>query len=213
MSGSRVILGFDVGVKNLAYCAIEVRDKVEESADVILWEVISLAEPKEKIPSIAELSGRLFMALDELSEKLEKFGHNNIDTVLIENQPSRLNGSMKSIQMMIYSYFQLRKHWEGKARSVQMVSAAQKIAAHLYPDMELPEIPTGKVGYALNKWKAIQYGNMYIKNDPTLVEYIKQYKKKDDAFDAMLHVVAWLRKSGYCIKGLSSPACFGSMAH
>jgi hypothetical protein len=114
---------------------------------------------------------------------------------------------MKSMQMMIFSYYQLRKHWEAKIRNVQMVSAGQKIATALHPEnFKLPD--TIKKGYALNKWKAVQYGNMYIRDSAILTNYMKQYKKADDAHDAMLHIVAWLRKSEYAIESLTADPTF-----
>ena len=215
----RTIIGIDVGVKNLAYCVISVGAKEKpngggeegagatKDAIVVAWKVVALAAPKEKIPPLGELSGRLFLALDELCVELDDAGYPDIDTVLIENQPSRLNGSMKTMQVMIYSYYQLRKLWEGKVREVLNVAASQKIAPALMPstpEFALPEIPKGKTGYALNKWKAVQYGNMFIAGDDTLRDYIKKYKKADDAHDAMLHIVAWLRRNGSNITRLSA---------
>jgi DUF971 family protein len=197
----RIVVGFDVGIKNLAVCAVGVQPEEARgectTAKVLLWKIIALAEPKEKIPSVQELSGRLFIALDEFFEELEATGATIIDSVLIENQPSRLNGSMKTMQMMIYSYFQLRRHWESKVNAVHMVSCSQKLQGHGH---EIPAAPTGKTSYALNKWKAIQYGTKYIGDDATLQGLIKKYKKADDMHDSCLHVIAWLRKQGYPIE-------------
>lgn len=190
----RVILSFDIGVKNLAVAAITPGDGAEAGAEdspykLYAWRIISLAAEKEKIPSVNELSGRLFMALDELvGTELDGCV---VDTVLLENQPSRLNGAMKSIQMMIYSYFQLRRHWEGLVRNVHMVSASQKLQHHVY-DVGLPE--KSKTGYELNKWKAIQYALKYIEGDSVLEAHFAKHKKKDDLADALLQVISWLRK-------------------
>lgn len=196
--GVKVILSFDIGVKNLAVAAID------EKYALHVWKVIALAEPKERIPNLNELSGRLFMALDEMvSTELEG---RVIETVLLENQPSRLNGSMKSIQMMIYSYFQLRRHWEGLVRNVHMVSASQKLLTH---DFEpTPPIPAqgkkAKTGYELNKWKAIQIAKHYIKDDAALCTRFSEYKKMDDLADALLQVISWLRKRGNDVQAVTS---------
>jgi len=197
-----IVVAFDIGIKNLAVCILDVGEKTDEAAHVVIWKVIALAETKEKIPCVQELSERLFIALDELMRELEEKGHDTVDNVLIENQPSRLNGAMKSIQMMVYSYFQLRKHWEGKVNNTYMVSASQKL---LYHKHEIPDAPAGKTGYALNKWKAIQYGMQYIKDDASLLEYINKHKKKDDAFDSLLHAVSWLKKQSYLIEKIAAP--------
>lgn len=215
---SKQVIGFDVGVKNLAFCVVDIPDKNDIGDDthpqVIMWDVISLANDNEKASKIAisELSQRLFAALDSIANKLEELGYDSVNTVLIENQPSRLNGSMKSMQMMIYSYYQLRRYWEGKVNSVSMVAASQKIADHLHPHLtsKLDEIPKNKKGYALNKWKAIQYGRLYIAEDQVLATYMTKYKKADDAFDALLHVVAWARRAGYDITKITASPKFTS---
>ena len=193
-----VTLSFDIGVKNLAVAAIDTEYKIH------VWKVIALAETKEKIPGLNEISGRLFMALDELvGTDLEGCV---IERVLLENQPSRLNGSMKSIQMMIYSYFQLRRHWEGLVADVLMVAASGKLKHHEY-DPGVPVVAPGrkpKTGYELNKWKAIQIARHYIKDDATLVKHFETYKKMDDLSDALLQAISWLRKRGDDVQAVKS---------
>jgi hypothetical protein len=190
----KLIISFDVGVKNLSCCVLNVLNVATNSdssaAQVVIWRILALAEEKEKVPSIQECSGRLFMALDELVDELEQLGFTHIDQVLIENQPSKLNGTMKSIQMMIYAYFQLRRHWEGKVSKTDMVSASQKLLGHAHA---IPECPT-KTGYALNKWKAVRYCECYISGDTALGSMFQGYKKKDDLADSMLQALSWMRK-------------------
>jgi hypothetical protein len=197
--GKRVVISFDIGIKNLACCVLYIGEKQDTSADILLWYIISLAAPKEKIPAVQELTLRLFHELDALVEKLDANGFTEIDSVLVENQPSKLNGSMKTIQMMIYSYFQLRKHWEGKARTVHMISAAGKLKDHTYT-VDVSQVE--KTGYELNKWKAVRLAEMYIKDDTKLQEVFCSYNKKDDMSDAMLQAVAWLRKNKHDITSL-----------
>lgn len=184
------IVSFDIGVKNLAVCVLRASPSKDTkvTADILVWKIISLADKKEKIPPVQELAGRLFMELDALVDEVQ----GEIDHVLVENQPSRLNGSMKSIQMMIYSYFQLRRHWEGTVRNVQMISASQKLQGHVDHEDKLP--PTTKSGYELNKWKAVQLMDLYIERDAKLKELVQGYKKKDDLSDALLQAISWMRK-------------------
>ena len=193
----RLIVSFDIGIKNLACCILRTgTNKASETIDVIDWNIISLAAPKEKIPPVQELSLRLFAELDAMLEKLDSIGHETIDSVLIENQPSRLNGVMKSVQMLIYSYFQLRRHWEGKVKNVHLISAACKLKDH---DYVVDVAATEKTGYDLNKWKAIKLAEMYIGEDATLQSRFCSYKKKDDMSDSLLQAIAWLRKQKYNI--------------
>jgi len=208
-------VSFDIGVKNLACCVLALeRDPAArgaaagagagagsgpESARVLFWKVFSLAAEKERIPSVNELAGRLFALMDKFVAELESVGGvATMDMVLLENQPSRLNGAMKSLQMMIYSYFQLRRHWEGRALAVQMVSAGKKTQGH---DCEIATPEScgykPKKGYALNKWNAVQIAQAYIRGDAELERLFAGHKKKDDLSDALCQALAWARRGGY----------------
>lgn len=196
-SQGRVIISFDIGIKNLACCVLRAGEKGDESIDVLMWYIIALAAPKEKIPNVQELSLRLFSELDDLIEIMEKNGYTIVHDVLIENQPSRLNGAMKSIQMLIYSYFQLRRHWEGKVNNVHLISASGKLKDHTH---QVDTSQTEKTGYELNKWKSVKLAEIYIQNNEKLKNLLCSYNKKDDMCDALLQAVAWLRKSKYKIE-------------
>lgn len=191
---TKTLLSFDIGVKNLACCAFTVSDQ-SDTARLHYWNVLSLAAEKERIPCVNELALRLFSALDDLVTELKE----PIDIVLLENQPSRLNGAMKSIQMMIYSYFQLRRHWEGLCDSVHMISASQKLLGHTHTIPE-PDQKKSLVGYKLNKWRGIQYASKYIEGCDKLCAYFNSNKKKDDLADAMLQGLSWARKHGYMVE-------------
>jgi hypothetical protein len=193
----KIIVSFDIGIKNLACCVVEAATGSRETK-ILMWYVIALAEKKEKIPNVAELSLRLFAELDELMETLGP--ERTIDSVLIENQPSRINGTMKTVQMMIYSYFQLRRHWEGRVLEVLMVSAKGKLQGHEWCEKELPAAPVEKTGYELNKWRAVKIAECYIRGDERLEALFQSYNKKDDMSDAMLQCIAWLRKKKYDIE-------------
>lgn len=203
-----VVVSFDIGVKNLACCVLGLDHTGSRGGKVLFWRIMPLAAEKERIPTLNELSGRIFMVLDDLVSKLEEtHGIETIDLVLLENQPSRLNGAMKSLQMMIYSYFQLRRHWEGRVTAVQMVSASQKTLGHgescVIPSPESKGYKAKK-GYELNKWNAIWIARHYIQGDAELSAHFESHKKKDDLADALCQVLAWARKHGHpeltCVK-------------
>lgn len=194
----KILISFDIGIKNLAVCVLSAKKDVNV-AKIILWKIIALAEKKEKIPSLNELSGRLFTELDEIVNTIGN--DKEIDTVLLENQPSRLNGTMKSIQMMIYSYFQMRRHWEGLVKNVQMVSASQKLLNHSYEiSQELLDTVKNKKTYEITKWKSVQITKKYIENDEELKKTFESYKKCDDMGDSFLQCISWLNKHHYDIK-------------
>lgn len=193
---TKVVVSFDIGVKNLACCVLTapIVSAGADECSVVFWKIFSLAAEKEKIPAISELTARLYVVMDEFVDTLAGAGY-VVDTVLIENQPSRLNGAMKSLQMLIYGYFQLRKHWEGSIHQVLLISAKQKLLGH-----EKDIASSEKTGYELNKWKSVQYTLAYIEGDMELNELFRSYKKKDDLGDALLQGLAWLRKHKHPIE-------------
>lgn len=199
---TKVVVSFDIGVKNLACCVLA-PGSVAEEYQVVFWKIFSLAAEKEKIPGVQELTARLYVVMDEFMDTLTTAGY-SVETVLIENQPSRLNGAMKSLQMLIYGYFQLRKHWEGVVDSVLLISAKQKLLGH---DHVLDESKCEKTGYELNKWRSVQYTLAYIAGDGSLAERFGSYKKKDDLGDALLQGLSWLRKHKKPIERVVGKLC------
>jgi len=103
-----IYISFDIGVKNLALCIL----KYEETITILDWKIITLAETKKEAKDINDLSEIIYMEMDAIIGNLKDAGYNTIDYVLIENQPSNLNGVMKTVQHIIYSYYNLLKYWE-----------------------------------------------------------------------------------------------------
>lgn len=192
----QTIISFDIGVKNLAVCVISY---TQTDITILIWKIISLAAPKEKIPIMNELAGRIFLELDSL---VDEIGH-PIDYVILENQPSNLNGSMKSLQMMIYTYFQLRKHWEGLAKQVYLVSASEKLKGHDLTDIDMTKYETMK-RYEKNKKLGIEITKKYLAKNEELLKYFCSYKKADDMADSFLQTISWLKKHNVTIENISS---------
>ena len=88
-------LSFDIGIKNLAYCMIDYSNDIE----IIEWDIINLNPRDVKHISIKELTENVLFNLEK------KFEESDIEYVVIENQPVMKNPVMKSIQMIIYTYF------------------------------------------------------------------------------------------------------------
>lgn len=192
---SQIIVSFDIGVKNLAVCVIEYNPS---DLNILVWKIISLAAPKEKIPIMNELAGRLFLELDTLVDEIGQ----PIDFVILENQPSNLNGSMKSLQMMIYTYFQLRKHWEGLSKQVYLVSASEKLKGHEHLDIDMKKYETMK-RYEKNKKLGVEITKMYLSKNPEILTYFCSYKKADDMADSFLQAISWLKKHNVSIENIS----------
>lgn len=79
---------------------------------------------KKNKPDIDTVSRRLIRALTTTFGNVDGI----YDHVLIENQPVGMNPIMKTIQVIVYSYFQTTRELFGNAREVAMVSATLKLA-------------------------------------------------------------------------------------
>jgi hypothetical protein len=162
-----MLISFDVGIKNLAYCIIDYTDR---NINIIDWQVVTI-EGKD----IYEHSQSLFDILQKISDS------HTISTALIENQPCNKNPKMKSIQMMIFSFFVL------KDMKVYMISAVNKLKVKKNP------VPTEKLTYSQKKKKSVELALMY--TDDTYSDVLKTSKKKDDLADCYLQGVFWLEKN------------------
>jgi hypothetical protein len=197
-----IYISFDIGIKNLALCILK---KTESEINILDWRIISLADKKKDIKGIDDISERIYMELDNIIGNLKELGINEIDYVLIENQPSNLNGIMKTIQYIIYCYFSLLKYWDKIIDNVVLVNASLKTKTHDYkPDIQVKMDETQKTKndkgfrrdkYKMNKQTSIEICKNYIKEDAYLCDIFDNNKKKDDLSDACLQAVAYIRQS------------------
>jgi hypothetical protein len=200
-SSASTYISFDIGIKNLAMCILE---KTDEEIRILDWRIISLAEKKKEIKGIDDIAERIYIELDNVIGFLKGKGIESIDYVLIENQPSNLNGMMKSIQYIIYCYFSLLKYWDKVVENVVLVNAGLKTKTHDFkPDIQTTMEDTTKSAnnvkgfrrdkYKMNKQTSIEICRNYIKDDVALCEIFDDNKKKDDLCDACLQAVAYIR--------------------
>lgn len=193
-----IYISFDIGIKNLALCILEYNNN---EISIIDWRVITLFDKKKDVNGINSLSEILFLELDNIIGLLKELNQDYIDYVLIENQPSNLNGIMKTVQLLIFSYFSLLNHWDKIVDNVLLINASLKLQNHNYnPDIPI-KIDTTKTKkqqkndkYRINKYLGIEITKYYIKNNTFLNEYFIKYKKKDDLADTLLQTVSYIKK-------------------
>jgi len=171
------ILAFDVGIKNLSYCLIE-----DES--ILDWDLINLVEDgKTKKNDLHELSSILFHVLKE------KFEHIDIDHIIIENQPVLKNPTMKSIQMLIYSYFAYLKHIEQRdTMGINFIGASTKVklAEKILKEKAI-EMDKCSSKYQYNKKISIKCtSELLLNTNEELHDFFISHKKKDDLADCYL---------------------------
>jgi hypothetical protein len=192
-----IYISFDIGIKNLALCILKKTDKIE----VLDWRIIAIAESKKELKGIDDISERVYNEMDIIVGFLKEANINMIDYVLIENQPSNLNGIMKTIQHIIYNYFNLIKHWDKDVDNVVLVNASLKSKTHEYvPDITYDESEGKKNAknfrrskYVYNKKLSIDICQNYIKDNERLKDIFVNNKKKDDLSDACLQAVSYIR--------------------
>lgn len=118
--------------------------------------------------------------------------------ICIENQPVLKNPTMKSIQMMLYSYF-VMKQYEGKLELHDMILMSAKNKLKVYKDQygELPKkILSMRDKYRRNKMMAIEHTRLLVDNehDEEWQEFYNEHDKKDDLADAYLMTRYFIEK-------------------
>ena len=92
------ILSWDVGIYNLSYCILD-KNKETNEIKIIDWDIVNLVDNEEMKKNRNLIFENIPRKLHEKPQLLD------VDLVVIENQPSLKNPQMKSIQMILYSYF------------------------------------------------------------------------------------------------------------
>lgn len=187
-----VVLSFDIGIKNLAYCLFQYDPSSDFSFKIIDWNILDISIDEKKNVMDCQ-SDKLFHTLHET------FGNKEIHHVVIENQPVLKNPVMKSVQIMVYSYFKIARMLQEEIQSVCMVNAGNKlkfafntIQPFLIKETdEFNDIPTSinpKNKYKETKNASIQYVRALLstKNQNEQITYFDHFKKKDDLADTLL---------------------------
>jgi len=145
--------------------------------------------PKNKNP-LLRLGENIVEELNKKKNFLE------VDNVLIENQPALKNPTMKSIQMLVYSYFLINgvTNVESPIKNIEMINARNKLKAYKGPPVECKI----KDKYKRTKFLGIQYCKIMIegnlKIDQKYKDQFEESKKKDDLSDSYLQGIYWLTK-------------------
>ena len=142
-----------------------------------------------KIP-ILELGRTIFKRLAEYPHFLEA------DHIIIENQPVLKNPTMKSVQMILFSFFISNESTTKKFKNIALVSASNKLK--VFKGEINPDIKNIKDKYKRNKAMAIEHCVKLLEADLTMnqthIEFFNNYKsKRDDLADAYL-MCRWFKK-------------------
>ena len=157
------IVSWDVGIHHLSYCILE-QNEESKHIKIIDWDVIDLVDDISQKKNITLLFQNIPRKLDTYPSLLD-----NIQRVCIENQPTLKNPTMKTIQIILYSYFLIRGVTDKKENPIQLISfisATNKLKVYQGPPIDpdlytksgnLKKIPKSKVA----------------KNQPLIVDFLE----------------------------------------
>jgi hypothetical protein len=194
-------LSFDVGVKNLGYCVIEVWNDGEGKRNVEKWGVLDISVEGKTKPSISEITMRI------LSVLRDNFGDDIFDYVLIENQPCMKNPVMKTVQIIIFTYFHnLKLNEFDSVGNICMVSAVSKLKMGEYLEKkgdDMIECENSEKGYKRAKKLSILYTKHIIANSDEMrirfeedcLKSFYENKKQDDMSDSLLQALIFHEKN------------------
>ena len=172
------VVSWDIGITNLAYCLMEDREIIE-------WGIIDIREegnPKKK--NINKIGPILIQKMLEQDKLID------VDHILIENQPSLKNPVMKSIQMILYSYYVMKKIEFNRIKDIHFISASNKLKVYDGPEFEVKV----KSSYSRRKKLAILHTNYLLKDNFIKLSFLNQHKKKDDLCDTYLQSLYFQKK-------------------
>jgi len=139
-----------------------------------------------------------------IKKELDKRPHlTDVDAVLIENQPALVNPIMKTVQVIIFSYFSF-KHSPENPFMVKNVNAKRKEKlptedidweSSAFKNQYLERIQTIKSVYSRRKFLCFYYSKLCLETSPEMQEFLSNHEKKDDLTDSLLMCTDWfLRK-------------------
>lgn len=134
---------------------------------------------------ISNLARSMYEKLDSLSCILD------VNEVLIENQPSLINPTMKTISSLLFGYFIMKnivneKNNRKTIKNIRFISPSNKLKVNSDMTLEVLKNQKGKVKYKLTKELGEKYTKILLKNQQEWLNHLSAYKKKDDMCDAFL---------------------------
>jgi hypothetical protein len=149
----------------------------------------------DKVKKFNNPKNNIFHISQNLVKKLDefKFIERNITDVIVENQPSLKNPTMKSIQMIVYSYFLVNGICKDDSSIVglEMINARNKLKVYKGEPIKCDIKET----YKRNKYLAVKYcEKMIVDEEQKFIDLYNDSKKKDDLSDSYLQGIYYINK-------------------
>ena len=215
-------LSFDVGIKNLAYCSLNDKKEIldwgiinldknpicqcglqkeccKSSTFIVTCDNgdkkysctthTKKYKKKKKLNSDRDIFNLSKIMINELNLKDDFLNH---EVICIENQPALKNPIMKTVQMILYTYFMIEGATKDKpVEQVHMINARNKLKVYKGPEVECKF--TDK--YKKNKYLSVEYTkNMILNEEKKFIDLFTESKKKDDLADAYLQGIYFIEK-------------------
>ena len=215
-------LSFDVGIKNLAYCSLNDKKEILDwgiinldknpicqcglqkecckSSTFIVTDDngdkkysctthTKKYKKKKKMNNDRDIFNLSKIMINELNSKEDFLNH---EIICIENQPALKNPTMKTVQMILYSYFMIEGATKDKpVEQVHMINARNKLKVYKGPEVDCKF--TDK--YKKNKYLAVEYTKvMILEEEQQFIDLFTTCKKKDDLADAYLQGIYFIEK-------------------
>jgi len=134
------------------------------------------------------LGKNIYHGLNNLENLLD------LDFVIIENQPVLKNPKMKSVQMIIYSYFLFLKEEKKLKHKLILFNARAKLKIYDGPEI----ICKQKNKYSQRKFLSVEYTKYFLNKDSynkkNWSEIFNKSKKQDDLADSYLQGLTYYHK-------------------
>jgi hypothetical protein len=172
------VLSIDVGIKNLSFCTLGVD---ASTISILDWKNVVVTDECIKKIALQQLTEKIIMTLEEHFDDNSYFNY-----VVIENQPMLKNGLMKTVAVVIFTYFNMLKIHHGNIKDVRFVSAINKLRntgllSTTYKDRKKSSIELAKIHIA--------------KYCPQYSKWFLEQNKKDDCADSLNQGIAFIKKT------------------
>jgi hypothetical protein len=155
---------------------------------------------KNKAVSSMDFDDTRLKLFEKLQEKKELL---KADIILIENQPSMKNPTMKSIAAGLYDFYMIRglldKVPESNIKVVKFMSPSNKLK--LVDDGQTKQVVVFKAesndskAYKLTKELSVKYAKELVNGMTEWFTFLNSQKKKDDLADALLQGLYYYEKN------------------
>lgn len=141
--------------------------------------------------NLTHLATTLYTELDKIKDVLLP-----AKEVIIENQPVLKNPTMKSVQMLLFSWFVMNGIMPKKLDKIALFNAGKKLEAF---DGD-KKIASDKVDHLKSKYKKTKNSSVIfckelIKDDKKWMDFLESHSKKDDLADSYMMNLTYIKKN------------------